>query len=231
MAQPASVAVAPAERRANFRSGLRAGVGFAFPTFVLAISFGVLARSLDWGVIAPIVASGVVFSGSAQFALADVLGAGGSALAAISAAVLVNARFAVMGVAVASTLEGGRLRRAFEAQATVDASWALANRGGGRFDREILIGATLPQYAAWVGGTVVGVLAGDSIDPDALGLDVLFPAFFLGLLIEELRSGREHMAAAGIAAGVALVLIPFVPPGVPIIAACVGALIGLRRAR
>lgn len=231
MAEPVSVAVAHADRRANFRSGLRAGVGFAFPTFVLAVSFGVLARSLDWGVVAPIVASGVVFSGSAQFALADVLGAGGSALAAIFAAVLVNARFAVMGVAIASTLEGGRLRRAFESQATVDASWALANRGGGRFDREILIGATLPQYIAWVGGTVVGVLAGDSIDPEALGLDVLFPAFFLGLLIDELRSGREHIVAAGIAAGVALVLIPFVPPGVPIIAACLGALIGLRRAR
>jgi 4-azaleucine resistance transporter AzlC len=231
VAEPVSVAVARADRRANFRSGLRAGVGFAFPTFVLAVSFGVLARSLDWGVVAPIVASGVVFSGSAQFALADVLGAGGSALAAIFAAVLVNARFAVMGVAIASTLEGGRLRRAFESQATVDASWALANRGGGRFDREILIGATLPQYIAWVGGTVVGVLAGDSIDPEALGLDVLFPAFFLGLLIDELRSGREHIVAAGIAAGVALVLIPFVPPGVPIIAACLGALIGLRRAR
>jgi 4-azaleucine resistance transporter AzlC len=231
VAEPVSVAVAHADRRANFRSGLKAGVGFAFPTFVLAVSFGVLARSLDWGVVAPIVASGVVFSGSAQFALADVLGAGGSALAAIFAAVLVNARFAVMGVAIASTLEGGRLRRAFESQATVDASWALANRGGGRFDREILIGATLPQYIAWVGGTVVGVLAGDSIDPEALGLDVLFPAFFLGLLIDELRSGREHIVAAGIAAGVALVLIPFVPPGVPIIAACLGALIGLRRAR
>jgi 4-azaleucine resistance transporter AzlC len=231
VAEPVSVAVAHADRRANFRSGLRAGVGFAFPTFVLAVSFGVLARSLDWGVVAPIVASGVVFSGSAQFALADVLGAGGSALAAIFAAVLVNARFAVMGVAIASTLEGGRLRRAFESQATVDASWALANRGGGRFDREILIGATLPQYVAWVGGTVVGVLAGDSIDPEALGLDVLFPAFFLGLLIDELRSGREHIVAAGIAAGVALVLIPFVPPGVPIIAACLGALIGLRMAR
>jgi 4-azaleucine resistance transporter AzlC len=231
VAEPVSVAVAHADRRANFRSGLKAGVGFAFPTFVLAVSFGVLARSLDWGVVAPIVASGVVFSGSAQFALADVLGAGGSALAAIFAAVLVNARFAVMGVAIASTLEGGRLRRALESQATVDASWALANRGGGRFDREILIGATLPQYIAWVGGTVVGVLAGDSIDPEALGLDVLFPAFFLGLLIDELRSGREHIVAAGIAAGVALVLIPFVPPGVPIIAACLGALIGLRRAR
>jgi 4-azaleucine resistance transporter AzlC len=213
----------------RFRLGLRAGFAFALPTFVLAVSFGVLARTLGWGVVAPIVFSGVVFSGSAQFAVADVLGAGGSALAAIVAAVLVNARFAVMGVAVASVLRGGPIRRALEAQSTVDASWALASQGGGRFDRELLIAATLPQYVAWVGGTAIGVFAGDTIgDPEALGLDVLFPAFFLGLLIDELRSGREQVAAATIAVAVSLVLIPFTPPGIPIIAACLGALLGLR---
>jgi 4-azaleucine resistance transporter AzlC len=215
--------------RERFRSGLRAGLVFALPTFVLAVSFGVLARTLGWGVVAPIVFSGVVFSGSAQFAVADVLEAGGSALAAILAAILVNARFAVMGVAVASSLAGGRLRRALEAQATVDASWAVANRGGGRFDRDVLIGATLPQYVAWVGGTAIGVVVGDAIgDPEALGLDVLFPAFFLGLLIDELRSGRRQVGAALIAVVVSLALIPFTPPGVPIIAACLGALLGLR---
>jgi 4-azaleucine resistance transporter AzlC len=216
----------------RFRIGLRAGFAFALPTFVLAVSFGVLARTLGWGVVAPIVFSGTVFSGSAQFAVADVLGAGGSALAAIVAAILVNARFAVMGVAVASALRGGPTRRALEAQATVDASWALASRGGGRFDRELLIGATLPQYAAWVGGTAIGVLAGETIgDPEALGLDVLFPAFFLGLLIDELKQGRDKVFAAVIAVGVALVLIPFTPPGIPIIAACLGALLGLRGRR
>ena len=213
----------------SFRTGLRAGAGFALPTFVLAVSFGVLARTLGWGLVAPIVFSAVVFSGSAQFAVADVLGAGGSAVAAIVAAILVNARFAVMGVAVASALQGRRLRRALEAQSTVDASWALANRGGGRFDCELLIGATLPQYVAWVSGTVVGVFAGDSVDPEALGLDVLFPAFFLGLLIDELRNGRDHVAAGLVAVAVSIALIPFTPPGIPIIAACVGALIGLRR--
>lgn len=219
-------------RRASFRTGLRAGTAFALPAFVLAVSFGVLARTLGWGVVAPVVFSAIVFSGSAQFAVADVLGVGGSALAAIVAAVLVNARFAVMGVAVASALQGGPLRRAFEAQSTVDASWALANRGGGRFDREVLIGATLPQYVAWVGGTALGVFAGDAIgDPEALGLDVVFPAFFLGLLIDELRNGREHIGAALIAAGVSLALVPFTPAGIPIIAACVGALLGLRGAR
>ena len=212
----------------GYRAGLRAGAGFALPTFVLALSFGVLARQLGWGVVAPIVASAVVFSGSAQFAIADVLGAGGSAAAAIVAAVLVNARFGVMGVAAASAFRGGRLRRAIEGQATVDASWALASRGGGQFDRQVMIGATLPQYVAWVGGTVVGVGIGDAIDPEALGLDVLFPAFFLGLLIDELRNGRQHVAAAVIAAAVAVVLIPFTPPGVPIVVACIGALLGLR---
>jgi 4-azaleucine resistance transporter AzlC len=212
----------------GYRAGLRGGAVFALPNFVLALSFGVLARQLGWGAVAPIVASVVVFSGSAQFAIADVLGAGGSAAAAIAAAVLVNARFGVMGVAAASSFRGGRLRRAIEGQATVDASWALANRGGGRFDREVLIGATLPQYVSWVGGTVLGVALGDAIDPEALGLDVLFPAFFLGLLIDELRNGPQHVVAAVIAGVVAVVLIPFTPPGIPIIVACIGALIGLR---
>lgn len=229
MVAPLPALDARAERRASLRAGLRAGAVFALPTFALAVSFGVLARTLGWGAVAPIVFSAVVFSGSAQFAVADVLDAGGSALAAIVAAILVNARFAVMGVAVASSLAGGRLRRALEAQATVDASWAVANRGGGRFDRGVLIGATLPQYVAWVGGTAIGVLAGDAIgDPEALGLDVLFPAFFLGLLIDELRSSRRHVGAALIAAAVSLALVPFTPPGIPIVAACLGALLGLR---
>jgi predicted branched-subunit amino acid permease len=159
-----------------------------------------------------------------------VLEAGGTALAAIVAAILVNARFAVMGVAVAAIFRGGPVRRALEAQTTVDASWALANQGEGRFDRELLMGATLPQYVAWVSGTAVGVFAGNVLtDPEALGLDVVFPAFFLFLLLDELRRGADFVAAALIAAGIALALIPVSPPGIPIIAACAGAMLGLRR--
>lgn len=94
-----------------------------------------------------------------------------------------------------------------------------------------MVGATLPSYPAWVLGTVVGVFAGDLIgDPEALGLDALFPAFFLALLIGgELRGGRLPLAAALLGATVALALIPIAPPGVPVIAACIAALIGLAR--
>ncbi len=210
-------------------AGARAGLPFALATFVLGISFGVLARSLGWGVVAPIVFSVITFSGSAQFAVAAVLGAGGGALAAIVAAVLMNARFLPMGVAVAPFLKGGPLRRALEGQAVVDASWALASRGGGRFDREFMIGATIPQVAAWIVGTAVGALGGNFIgNPERLGLDVIFPAFFLALLMEELRAGGRTIAAALIAAVLSLALVPLVPPGVPVIAACAAALLGLR---
>jgi 4-azaleucine resistance transporter AzlC len=216
--------------RGPYLAGARASIPFVLATLVLGISFGVLARSLGWGTLSPIVFSVVAFSGSAQFAVASVLGSGGGAVPAFIAAVLLNARFGPMGVAVAPYLKGGPFRRALEGQAVIDASWALANRGGGRFDREFMIGATVPQGVAWIVGTAIGVLGGDFIgNPERLGLDVIFPAFFLALLAEELRGGRRTIAVALIAAALALVLVPFTPPSVPVIAACAAALLGLRR--
>jgi predicted branched-subunit amino acid permease len=112
----------------------------------------------------------------------------------------------------------------------IDASWALASRGGGRFDREYMIGATIPQVVAWIGGTATGVLGGDFVgNPETLGLDAIFPAFFLVLLVEEVRRGGPALAAALIAGALAMMLIPFAPPGVPVISACLAALLGLRR--
>ena len=211
----------------SYRAGVRAGVAFAVPAFVVAVSFGALAQSLGWGALAPIVASIMVFSASAQFAVASVLSAGGGPGAAVVAAAFVNARYLPMGLAVAPSLQGGRLRRALEAQAVVDASWALANRGDGRFDRGVLVGATVPQFAAWVGGTVAGVLAGSAIgDLESFGLDVVIPAFFLVLLPPELRT-RRASAAALLAAALALMLLPVAPAGLPVVAASAAALLGL----
>ena len=211
----------------RYLAGARAGLPFALATLVVGISFGVLARSLGWGTLAPIVFSVIAFSGSAQFAVAAVLGAGGGAVAAVLAAVLLNARFGPMGLAVAPYLKGGPLRRALEGQAVRDSSWALASRGGGRFDREFMIGATIPQGLAWIAGTAIGALGGNFIgDPGRLGLDVIFPAFFLALLGEELRS-RRAVVVALIASALALTLVPSAPPGVPVIAACAVALLGL----
>ena len=146
-----------------YLAGARAVLPLALATGVMGISFGILAYTSGWGMVAPIVFSVVAFSGTAQFAVVSVLGGGGGMVAAIVAAVLLNARFLPMGIAVAPFLKGGSLRRALEGQAVVDASWAMASRGGGRFDREFMIGATIPQLTLWIVGTIVGVLVGGAV--------------------------------------------------------------------
>jgi predicted branched-subunit amino acid permease len=196
--------------------------------FAIAISFGVLARP-TMGSIAPIVMSITVFSGAAQFGALAVLAAGGGAGAAIAAGILLNARYLAMGVALAPSLHGRLLSRTAFALTTVDASWAAASRGDGSFDPWYMAGASVPQYVGWVLGTVVGVLIGPSLgDPRALGLDALFPAFFVALLFEEAR-GRRKLAAAGGGAGIALGLTPLVPAGLPILAAAAAAVALARR--
>ena len=214
-------------RLAPYRAGLKAGVGFALAAVVLGVSFGVLAEPI-MGPVAPVVMSAVLFSGAAQFGATAVLAAGGDALTAIAAGAMLNARFLPMGVAAATALHGSPLRRAVEGQAVVDASWALAAQGDGRFDRELMIGATIPQYPAWVGGTLIGVLGGSAVgDPAALGLDAIFPAFFVGLLAAELSRPRA-LTAALLGGAIALALTPVVPPGLPVLLASAAALIGLR---
>lgn len=215
--------------RASFREGFRRGLPYAAVGFVLSMSFGVLARQAGFSAAQTIVTTALVFAGSAQFAVLSVVAAGGGIGAAVSAAGLMNARFLAMGIALAPSLPGGPVSRAVQGQTVVDSSWALSNRGDGTFDRWLLFGATLPQYCTWLWGTVAGVVAGDLLgDTERLGLDAVFPTFFLALVIAELRRPRARVVALT-GAGIALALVPVAPPGVPILAAAAAALIGLVR--
>jgi branched chain amino acid efflux pump len=215
-------------RGAAFRAGLRAGAPFAVAGFLLSLSFGVLARELGMPALAVIVMSIVVFAGSAQFAAIAILGAGGGVGAAVAAAALTNSRFLAMGIALGPSLPGGRWRRAAQGQAVVDSSWAMSARGDGTFDRSFLFGSTAIQYLTWQAGTLGGALGGDVLgDPQRLGLDAVYPAFFLALLLVELR--RPRAGGVALAGGlVAIALIPIAPPGVPVLAASLAALAGLR---
>jgi 4-azaleucine resistance transporter AzlC len=209
------------------RDGVRAALPLALAAFLFAAAFGVLALDAGMGRAAALAMSATTFAGSAQFAAATIVDDGGGPAAAIAAALLLNARYVPLSLAVASIFPGSRRRRLVESQVIVDESWALAGRSG-RFEYGVLVGAGLLLYAVWVGGTVLGTVAGDLLDPEAIGLDAAFPALFLALLAPYLRSRRALLTALA-AAAITLVLLPLTPPGTPIVAASLAALIGLRR--
>ena len=230
-------------RSHSFADGVRAGIPFAIAGGLLSISFGVVAQQVGLSAVATIVMSAIVYAGSAQFAAIAILAQGGTVGAAIAAAAMMNSRFLPMGVALGPSLPGGAVSRALQGQTVVDASWALASRGDGSFDRMLLFGSSAIQYATWVSGTVAGAIWGEALgDPDALGLDAIYPAFFLALLLIEMRreNPRAHgravrlrpgraVGVAGLGALIAFLLVPVAPAGVPVLAASLAALVGLHR--
>ncbi|WP_205471397.1 AzlC family ABC transporter permease [Nocardioides sp. SYSU D00038] len=215
----------------SFRRGLRLGTPFAVAGLLLSASFGVLAVQTGLSAWQAVTMSAVVHAGSAQFAILSVLASGGGFLPAVAAAGLMNARFLAMGMALAPSVPGRPLSRAVQAQGMVDPSWVLADRHDGTFDRWLMFGATLPQYVTFVTGTALGAFGGDLLgDTDRFGFDAVFPTFFLALLIVELRRPESRWVAV-VGGAVALALVPFAPPGVPILAAAVTALVGLAPSR
>jgi 4-azaleucine resistance transporter AzlC len=218
-------------RDSSFADGVRAGVPFAIAGGLLSVSFGVVAQEAGLSALAAIVMSAVVFAGSAQFAAVAIIAEGGTVGAAVAAAALVNSRFLPMGVALGPSLRGGAASRAAQGQAVVDASWALASRDDGSFDRGLLFGSSALQYVSWTLGTTVGAIWGEKLgDPERLGLDAIYPAFFLALLLIEMKN-RRAIGVAALGALIALALVPVAPPGVPVLVASLASLVGLHRGR
>jgi predicted branched-subunit amino acid permease len=209
-------------------AALRASAPLALPTAALGVTFGVLAAPI-FGAMPALLMSAIVWSGAAQFGAVSVLAGGGGMPLAMGTGLLANARFLPMGFALAPSLNGSPWRRAGTGALMVDASFALAHRGEGRFDPVTVVWSAPLQYVGWVGGTAAGVAGATMLaDPGRLGLDVLFPVFYLALLLPELRGPSRRLVVAGLSALVALALIPLVPEGVPVLAAAATALLGLK---
>ena len=143
---------------------------------------------------------------------------------AVVAALLLNARYVPIGISVAQSFRGSIAKRFVQSQLVVDESWALS-----RGDLGVLLGVGTVLWVGWVGGTAVGALAGQAIgNTSKFGLDGAFAALFAALLATQLQS-RPRVAVAIAGAAIAAVLIPLTAPGIPIIAATAGVLVGVRR--
>jgi 4-azaleucine resistance transporter AzlC len=213
----------------RYRDGARAIAPIVVAAAAFSATFGVLAQEAGIETPAALTMSATTFAGSAQFAVASVLDAGGGIAAAIAAAVFLNARYAPISLSVAPAFGGSRLRRLLESQLIVDESWAVSRGSDGSYKRRLLVGAGLVLYAAWVGGTAIGAAAGDALgDPERLGLDAAFPALFLALLVPQVRT-RRAVTAALVGGALALALVPFAPAGVPIVAGSAACLLGWSR--
>ncbi len=188
------------------------------------IVFGAAAATAGLSLLQAVGFSSLVFGGSSQFAAVEILGDGGSIASAAIAGLLLNVRSLAFGVIMAPALFGAWWHRGAMSQLMIDESTAVgAAQLERRWRRYGYLVAGLGVFVVWNLTTIVGHVAfagaGDLITD--LGLDAAGPAAFLALLWPRLSAtSQRRTAIAG--ASVALALIPFAPPGVPILAAMCG---------
>lgn len=207
---------------------LRAAIGIGLYAAAFGMSFGAVSVGSGLSVAQTMVLSLVLFSGASQFAFVGVA-AGGSPFAAIPAALLLGVRNAFYGVTLSEILSPRGWAKLWTAHFVIDETTGMAvAQTKPAAKRRAFWTTGLILCALWQLGSLAGALVGAAIDPTDFGLDAAAPAVFLALLWPALRTAKARwVAVAG--AVVALVLIPLVPAGVPVVAsAAVAVVAGLR---
>lgn len=204
--------------REAFVLGLRSVAPILLGVAPFGVIYGVVALQSGIPALAAMAMSSIVFAGSAQFLLAQLVGAGAPLLLTAGAVGLVNLRHALYSASVAPLL--AHLPRRWKlllAYLLTDEAYAaaiphlLAERGASPASAAhwILFGSGFGLWAGWQLATLAGVLIGARLPAD-LGLDFALPLTFIAIVVPMISTGALFVAAvAAGATAVALAALPY----------------------
>jgi 4-azaleucine resistance transporter AzlC len=195
----------------------------------IGLSYGAVAVASGFPLWVPAALSVLVLAGASEFLFIGIVAAGGSPIAAALAGLLVNARHLPYGLALPDMtgphVTGRGWRRLLGSHVMNDESvvFALAQEDLPR-KRAAYWVCGLGVLLSWPAGAVLGALLGGVIrNTSAFGLDAMFPAVILALIVPALRD-RATLRAALAGAAIALAAAPFLPAGLPVLLALAGVL-------
>lgn len=206
-------------RRDSFGLGLRSVMPILLGVAPFGVLYGVVALQSGIPVLAAMAMSSIVFAGSAQFLLAQLVGAGAPLLLTAGAVGLVNLRHALYSASVAPMLAHlPRRWKVLLAYLLTDEAYAAAipHLMAARPDSAqsaqahwILFGSGFGLWAGWQLATLAGVLIGAQL-PAGIGLDFALPLTFIAIVVPMIASRALLLAAltAG-AVAVALAALPY----------------------
>ncbi|MDV3222212.1 AzlC family ABC transporter permease [Intrasporangium sp.] len=207
-------------RREGCRDGLSIVIGYI--PFALALGAALGSAGVDpwiaW------LSSPVVIAGAAQLVTVEMLGAGASAVLALTTALVVNARHLLYSATLATLVGHWRRRdRWVAAYLLADPMFALAAARLHAGDppsaqaahRAYFFAASWTCWAGWLALTGAGVLIGDLL-PTSLPMDVAAPLTFLLLVLPTVTSPPTRTAAS--VGGLVAVLASGLPLGLGLLA-------------
>jgi len=197
---------------------------------VYGLAFGAASIAAGLSVLQTCLLSLFAFTGGTQFAVVGVLAGGGTLVAALSSGLLLGSRNTLYAMRLAPLLRVRGVRRLLAALGTIDESTAMAiGQRAPELSRVAFWWTFGSVFAVWNLATLLGAAGTSALgDPNRFGLDAVVPAAFLALLAPRLREGGVERRVAVGAAVIALLLIPFTPPGIPVLASSAALLLAGR---
>ncbi len=209
------------------RQTLRDALSVALAVGFYGVAFGAAGVAAGFSVLQTSLFSLLTFTGASQFAAVGVVASGGAGLSAIGAAALIGTRNALYGIQMSPLLNVKGLRRVAAAQVTIDESTGVALSQVSRGTHAMRAGfwfTGIGVYVFWNLFTLLGALGAKALgDPASWGLDAAVPAAFLGLVWTRITSWYLKMVAL-CAMLFALLVTPWFPAGLPIIASVLVAI-------
>jgi 4-azaleucine resistance transporter AzlC len=213
--------------RLAFLAGIKAELPILLGVLPFGMIYGVLALEAGLPIIEAQAMSAVVFAGSAQFVIAQLVALGTPGLVIFVTAVLVNLRHALYSASLAPYLRHLRPRwQWLLAYLLTDEAYAVAilhYQDGGELKNKhwYFLGAGLALWTTWQASTAAGILLGAQI-PAEWSLDFTLALTFIAIVVPALKE-RADLAAA-LTGGITAVLLIGLPYKLGLI---IGALSGI----
>ena len=184
-------------RKREFLSGMRAGMPVCVGYFSVSFGFGAMAVSMGLSVWQAVLISASNLTSAGQFAGLTVIAAGGALIEMVLTQLVINSRYALMGLALGQRLgpEAGSGKRLIAAFFDTDEVFALGMAREGKLAVAFFVGAGTVAALGWVGGTALGAIAGSLLPMSVrLALGALLYGMFIAIVVPQARQEKPMLA-------------------------------------
>ena len=186
------------EKLKTFLAGAKEGMPVCAGYFSVSFGFGAVAVAEGIRVLDAVLISAVNLTSAGQFAGVTVIAAAATLLEMFLTQLVINSRYALMSLALGQRLgeSMGTWKRMLIAFFNTDEIFALAMRQRERPTLPFLLGIGTVSFVGWVGGTLMGALAG-SVLPLSLrtAMGVLLYGMFVAILVPQAKEEKPKLGA------------------------------------
>lgn len=186
------------ETRSIFFRALRTSLPVMAGYIVLGMGFGMVLRDAGYGPEWALAMSVLIYAGSMQFVLVNLLSGGASLLTVAVTTLLVNARHLFYGISMLDRYRDTGWAKPYLIFSLTDETYSLLSTdsrllpaGEGRKTFYLLV--SLLNQCYWVTGSLLGSALGAVIPFSTRGIDFSLTALFLTILVDQWRSGRGRL--------------------------------------